>query len=68
MSATLQSLLFVLVLPVLALHCVGLVIHWATASDRERAQLMRGQGHSQTAIAARLGCSRYRVRCYLAAA
>lgn len=68
MSTTLQSLLFVLVLPVLALHCVGLVVHWATASDRERAQLLRAQGLSQATIAARLGCSRHRVRCYLAAA
>jgi DNA-binding CsgD family transcriptional regulator len=42
------------------------VIAWATETNRDRARRWRRQGLSQTRIADRLGCSRWRVRQMLA--
>jgi hypothetical protein len=42
------------------------VIAWATETNRDRARRWRRQGLSQTRIAERLGCSRWRVRQLLA--
>jgi DNA-binding CsgD family transcriptional regulator len=38
------------------------VIAWASETNRDRARRWRRQGLSQTRIADRLGCSRWRVR------
>jgi predicted transcriptional regulator len=43
------------------------LVDLATASESRRALILRRSGMSQTAIASRLGVSRYRVRQYLAA-
>jgi hypothetical protein len=61
---TLTALLWLL-LPLLA---VVALIDLATMSQARRVRLLRTAGLSQTAIAARLGCSRYRVRVALAVA
>jgi len=61
---TLTALLWLL-LPLLA---VVALIDLATMSQARRVRLLRSAGLSQTAIAARLGCSRYRVRLALVAA
>jgi len=61
---TLTALLWLL-LPLLA---VVALIDLATMSQARRIQMLRNSGLSQTAIAARLGCSRYRVRLALIAA
>ena len=61
---TLTALLWLL-LPLLA---VVALIDLATMSTARRVRLLRTAGLSQTAIAARLGCSRYRVRVALAVA
>lgn len=45
-----------------------LVLLWATESREQRARRWRRQGHTQQAIATRLGCSRTTVRRMLAAA
>ena len=42
------------------------VIAWATETNRDRARRWRRQGLSQTRIADRLGCSRWKVRQLLA--
>jgi DNA-binding CsgD family transcriptional regulator len=42
------------------------LIAWATETDRDRARRWRRQGLSQTRIAERLGCSRWKVRQLLA--
>ena len=42
------------------------VIAWATETNRDRARRWRRQGLSQTRIAERLGCSRWKVRQLLA--
>jgi cytochrome c-type biogenesis protein CcmH/NrfF len=60
---TLTALLWLL-LPLLA---VVALVDLATMSTERRVRLLRTAGMSQTAIAARLGCSRYRVRVALAA-
>ena len=60
---TLTALLWLL-LPLLA---VVALIDLATMSTERRVRLLRSAGLSQSAIAARLGCSRYRVRLALAA-
>lgn len=39
-----------------------IVLAWATESQGERARRWRRSGHSQKAIADRLGVTRYRVR------
>ena len=39
-----------------------IVLAWATESQGERARRWRRSGHSQQAIADRLGVTRYRVR------
>jgi hypothetical protein len=54
-----------LLLPLLA---VVALIDLATMSTERRVRLLRTAGLSQSAIAARLGCSRYRVRVALAVA
>jgi hypothetical protein len=61
---TLTALLWLL-LPLLA---VVALIDLATMSTERRVRLLRSAGLSQSAIAARLGCSRYRVRLALAVA
>ena len=61
---TLTALLWLL-LPLLA---VVALIDLATMSQDRRVRLLRTAGLSQSAIAARLGCSRYRVRLALAVA
>jgi len=61
---TLTALLWLL-LPLLA---VVALIDLATMSTERRVRLLRNAGLSQSAIAARLGCSRYRVRLALAVA
>jgi orotate phosphoribosyltransferase-like protein len=58
------SLLFWLIVPLLVAIAL---IDLATASPGRRAQLLRRAGLSQQAIADRLGVSRYKVRCFLAA-
>jgi len=58
------SLILWLALPLLVLVAI---VDLATASESRRALILRRSGMSQTAIAARLGVSRYRVRQYLAA-
>jgi hypothetical protein len=58
------SLLLWFALPLLVLVAV---VDLATASPSRRALILRRSGMSQTAIALRLGVSRYRVRQYLAA-
>ena len=63
-TVTLTALLGLL-LPLLA---VVALIDLATMSTERRVRLLRTAGLSQSAIAARLGCSRYRVRVALAAA
>jgi len=50
---------FWLLLPLLA---VAALIDLATMSQSRRVRMLRSAGLSQSAIAARLGCSRYRVR------
>jgi cytochrome c-type biogenesis protein CcmH/NrfF len=62
-TMTLTALLWLL-LPLLA---VVALIDLATMSQARRVRLLRNAGLSQSAIAARLGCSRYRVRLALAA-
>ena len=57
------SLLFWLLLPLLF---VVAVIDCATMSQARRVRLLRSAGLSQSAIADRLGISRYRVRTALA--
>ena len=59
---TLAALLWLL-LPLLA---VVALVDLATMSQPRRIRLLRTAGLSQSAIAARLGCSRYRVRQALA--
>ena len=61
---TLTALLWLL-LPLLA---VVALIDLATMSQTRRIQMLRNSGLSQSAIAAHLGCSRYRVRLALIAA
>jgi hypothetical protein len=63
-TMTLTALLWLL-LPLLA---VVALIDLATMSTERRVRLLRTAGLSQSAIAARLGCSRYRVRLALAVA
>ena len=63
-TVTLTALLWLL-LPLLA---VVALIDLATMSTERRVRLLRTAGLSQSAIAARLGCSRYRVRLALAVA
>jgi hypothetical protein len=63
-TVTLTALLWLL-LPLLA---VVALIDLATMSQDRRVRLLRTAGLSQSAIAARLGCSRYRVRVALAVA
>jgi hypothetical protein len=63
-TVTLTALLWLL-LPLLA---VVALIDLATMSTERRVRLLRTAGLSQSAIAARLGCSRYRVRVALAVA
>lgn len=58
------SLLLWFALPLLVLIAL---VDLATASENRRALILRRSGMSQTAIALRLGVSRYRVRQYLAA-
>lgn len=58
------SLLLWLLLPLLA---VTALIDLATMSRERRVRMLRRAGLSQSAIAARLGCSRYRVRIALSA-
>lgn len=58
------SLLLWLLLPLLA---VAALIDLATMSQERRVRMLRRAGLSQSAIAARLGCSRYRVRIALSA-
>ena len=58
------SLILWLALPLLVLVAI---VDLATASESRRALILRRSGMSQTAIASRLGVSRYRVRQYLAA-
>ena len=58
------SLILWLALPLLVLVAI---VDLATASESRRALILHRSGMSQTAIAARLGVSRYRVRQYLAA-
>jgi DNA-binding transcriptional regulator LsrR (DeoR family) len=54
-------------LAVLLALVVG-ILTWATETPADRARRWHRSGWSQRAIAGRLGVSRYRVRCYLAAA
>jgi len=63
-TVTLTALLWLL-LPLLA---VVALVDLATMSQPRRVRLLRTAGLSQSAIAARLGCSRYRVRLALAVA
>ena len=63
-TMTLTALLWLL-LPLLA---VAALIDFATMSRERRVRMLRRAGLSQSAIAARLGCSRYRVRVALSAA
>ena len=58
------SLIIWIFLPLLL---VVAVVDVLTMSPARRAQMLRRAGMAQVAIAARLGCSRYRVRQYLAA-
>jgi hypothetical protein len=58
------SLLLWFALPLLVLIAL---VDLATASESRRALILRRSGMSQTAIASRLGVSRYRIRQYLAA-
>jgi hypothetical protein len=58
------SLLLWFALPLLVLVAI---VDLATASESRKALILRRSGMSQTAIASRLGVSRYRVRQYLAA-
>jgi hypothetical protein len=60
---TLSNLLW-LALPLLVLIAL---IDLGTASENRKALILRRSGMSQTAIASRLGVSRYRIRQYLAA-
>jgi len=53
------TVFFWLLLPLLA---VAALIDLATMSQSRRVRMLRRAGLSQSAIAARLGCSRYRVR------
>jgi len=53
------TVFFWLLLPLLA---VAALIDLATMSQSRRVRVLRRAGFSQSAIAARLGCSRYRVR------
>ena len=53
------TVFFWLLLPLLA---VAALIDLATMSEQRRVRVLRNAGLSQSAIAARLGCSRYRVR------
>jgi len=53
------TVFFWLLLPLLF---VVAVIDLATMSQTRRVRVLRSAGLSQSAIAARLGCSRYRVR------
>jgi len=57
------TVFFWLLLPLLF---VVAVIDLATMSQTRRVHMLRLAGLSQSAIAARLGCSRYRVRLALA--
>jgi predicted transcriptional regulator len=59
-----MALVFWFLLPLLLLVAAVDVLTMAPA---RRAQLLRRAGLTQAAIADRLGCSRYRVRQYLAA-
>ena len=61
---TTVSLIIWILLPLLL---VVAVVDILTMSPARRAQMLRRAGMAQVAIAARLGCSRYRVRQYLAA-
>jgi DNA-binding CsgD family transcriptional regulator len=61
---TLFFLLFWLIAPALI---AGAVIAWALETQPERIRRWHQQGISQSAIAARLGISRHRVRAALAA-
>lgn len=58
------TVFFWLLLPLLA---VAALIDLATMSQERRVRMLRRAGLSQSAIAARLGCSRYRVRIALSA-
>lgn len=62
-TMTLTALLWLL-LPLLA---VAALIDLVTMSQERRVRMLRRAGLSQSAIAARLGCSRYRVRIALSA-
>jgi len=53
------TVFFWLLLPLLF---VAALIDLATMSQTRRVRVLRSAGLSQSAIAARLGCSRYRVR------
>lgn len=57
------SVLLWLLLPLLF---VAALVDLATMSQSRRVRVLRSAGLSQSAIAARLGCSRYRVRLCLA--
>jgi hypothetical protein len=59
-TSALALLLALLLLP-------ALIILWATESREQRARRWRRDGHTQQAIADRLGCSRTTVRRLLAA-
>ena len=63
-TMTITAVLWLL-LPLLA---VAALIDLATMSQERRVRMLRRAGLSQSAIAARLGCSRYRVRLALSAA
>jgi hypothetical protein len=58
------SLILWILLPLLLAVAV---VDLLTMSPARRAQMLRRAGMTQAAIATRLGCSRYRVRQYLAA-
>jgi len=59
MTTTLCLLLALLTLPLI-------VLLWVTESREQRIRRWHRDGHSQRAIAAKLGVSRYRVRLALA--
>lgn len=57
--ATITAALWLLLLPITVI--VGIAL-WASESREQRARRWRRAGHSQQAIADRLGCSRSTVR------
>ena len=59
------TVFFWLLFPLLA---VAAVVDLATMGQNRRIRLLRRAGLTQAAIAAQLGCSRYRVRVALSAA